>query len=109
MPARSSPATMLVGIRSLGWALFPRRQVRVGAALTEERRACVRVGRPRSFIAAREDVANRRSALGLLHEHKPPWLAVANRGREPSETKQLAKNGGIDWLAAEASDGTPPR
>jgi len=87
-----------------------RRRLQAGELqLAVERCACVRVGRPRSFIAAREDVANLRSAYGLLHEHKPPWLAVANRGREPSETEQLTKNGGIDWLAAEASDVTPPR
>ena len=34
---------------------------------------------------------------------------MLNRGREPSETKQLTKNGWIDWLASEASDVTPPR
>src|SRR2546422_4907519 len=65
-----------------------RRRLEAGELqLAVERRACVRVGRPRSFVAAREDVANLRSAHGLLHEHKPPWLAVANRGREPSETR----------------------
>src|SRR6059036_2333089 len=70
--------------------------------LTVEPGTCARVRRQRGIVAAREDVADALAAHGILHEHEPPGLAVAYRGGQARETEQLAEDGRIDRLAAEA-------